>query len=321
MGGVVDAVAPRLVRGRRRDRPLPAVVSVADVGRLVRAAGSVRNQTMIERLYSTGCRVGELVRIRVENVDTSRRTIQVTGKGKQRTVFFGCCAARLVRRHLRGRRKGPLFVPELLRQTGCIHADKGVWRLHWRDYSGGTVHAHKTSTYLGINLTLRQAKLRAQQLVPKSKLIGPPQHRHLQTQAVTRVLRYAALRAGLARTTPHMIRHSFATHLLQNGCRHSSHSRFTGTHVSHHDSDIYARREYRTGEGPSSLSPKEIACLDRAQNFHSLRNLDVDPNEPETRTYFCNRGTCPSRFHCKCGRSCRASISPRCGITLTTTAA
>ena len=217
MGGVVDAVAPRLVRGRRRDRPLPAVVSVADVGRLVKAAGSVRNQTMIELLYSTGCRVGELVRIRVEDVDRSRRTIQVTGKGKERTVFFGSRAARLVRKLLRGRRKGPLFLPELLKQTGCIHADNGVWRLHWRDYSGGTVHAYKTSTYLGINLTLRQAKLRAKQLVPKSKLVCPPQYRHLQRQAVTRVLRYAALRAGLARTTPHMIRHSFATHLLQHG--------------------------------------------------------------------------------------------------------
>src|SRR5271156_403329 len=217
MGGVVDAVAPRLVRGKRRDRALPAVVSVADVGRLVRSAGSVRNQTMIELLYSTGCRVGELARIRVEDMDKSRCTIQVTGKGKERTVFFGSRAARLLRKHLRGRRRGPLFLPELLKQTGCIHVDNGVWRLHWRDYSGGTVHAYRTSTYLGINLTLRQARLRTKQLVPKSKLICPPQHRHLRTQAVARVLRYAAIRAGLARTTPHMIRHSFATHLLQHG--------------------------------------------------------------------------------------------------------
>jgi integrase len=170
MGGVVDAVAPRLVRGRRRDRSLPTVVSVGDVGRLVKAARTVRNQTMIELLYSTGCRVGELVRIRVEDVDRSRRTIRVAGKGKERTVFFGSSAARLLRKHLKGRRKGPLFLPELLKQTECIHAHHGVWRLHWRDYSGGTMHAHKTSTYLGINMTLRQAKARASQLIPRSKL-------------------------------------------------------------------------------------------------------------------------------------------------------
>jgi hypothetical protein len=132
-------------------------VSVGDVGRLVNAAGTVRNQTMIELLYATGCRVGELVRIRVEDIDQSRRTVRVAGKGKERTVFFGSRTARLLRKLLRGRRKGPLFLPELLRQTGCLHSHDGVWRLYWRDYSGGTIHAHKTSTYLGMNLTLQQA--------------------------------------------------------------------------------------------------------------------------------------------------------------------
>ena len=83
MSGVLDRVAPRLVRGRRRDRRLPAVVSVGEVGRLVNAAGTVRNQTMIELLYATGCRVGELVRIRVEDLDQPRRTIRVAGKGKE----------------------------------------------------------------------------------------------------------------------------------------------------------------------------------------------------------------------------------------------
>ena len=217
MGGVVDAVAPRPVRGRGRERRLPAVVSVGEVGRLVNAAGTLRNQTMIELLYATGCHVRELVRIRVEDVDRSRRTIRVAGKGKERTVFFGSRAARPLKLHLEGRRKGPLFLPELPKQTGSVHAHNGVWRLHWRDDSGGTVRAHKSSTFLGINLTLRQAKLRAQQLAPKSKLVCAPPSRHLQTPAVARVIRYAALRAGLARITPHLIRHAFATHLLQEG--------------------------------------------------------------------------------------------------------
>ena len=74
MGGIVDAVAPRLVRGRRSLRPLPAVVPVADIGRLIKAAGSARNKAMVESLYSTGCRVGERVAIRAEDVDLSRRT-------------------------------------------------------------------------------------------------------------------------------------------------------------------------------------------------------------------------------------------------------
>jgi site-specific recombinase XerD len=108
MGGVVDAVAPRLVRGRRGDRRLPAIVSVANVGRLVNAAGSVRNQTMIELLYSTGCRVGEFVRIRVEDVDQSRKTIRVAGEGTERTVFFGSRAARLLGKHPRRSAQGPI---------------------------------------------------------------------------------------------------------------------------------------------------------------------------------------------------------------------
>jgi site-specific recombinase XerD len=150
-------------------------------------------------------------------VGHSRRTIRVAGKGKERTVFFGSRAARRLRKHLRGQRKGPLILPELLRQTGCIHAHNEVRRLHGRDDSGRTVHAHKSSTYPGINLTWRQPKLRAQQLVRKGKLFCAPQSRHLQTQAVARVMRSAALRAGLARITPQIIRRSFATHLLPEG--------------------------------------------------------------------------------------------------------
>jgi len=218
MGGIVDSFVPRLIRGRQRMRQvLPRVVATADIGRLIDAAGSVRNKTMIELLYSTGCRVGELVGIRVEDVDFSRRTIRVSGKGKERTVFFGPRAKRLVKAHLRGRKKGPLFQPVEPNQIGCVHQSGDIWTAHWKDYSRGTVHAYKTSTYLGRNLNRRQAWERFRRMVPRWRLKCEPHRRHLRTTAVARVLFYASQRAGLGRVTPHMIRHSFATHLLHRG--------------------------------------------------------------------------------------------------------
>jgi site-specific recombinase XerD len=217
MGGVIGTAVPRLVRARRTTYRLPAVVAESDVASLVKNAGSIRNQAIVELLYSTGCRVGELVHMRAQDVDLRRRMIRVRGKGKERTVFFGARAKQLLTRHLAGRKQGPLFLPEPIKQTGCVHEHAGVWRVYWRDYSRGGVHAHRTCTYLGIGLTRREAWHRFRELVPKSKLIAQPQSRHLGTMAVARILRYAAKRAGLSRITPHMIRHSFATHMLQRG--------------------------------------------------------------------------------------------------------
>ncbi|KAB7791373.1 tyrosine recombinase XerC [Bifidobacterium leontopitheci] len=60
-----------------------------------RAAVALRDAAMLEMLYATGIRVGELVGIDVDDVDFSTRTVRVTGKGdKQRVVPFGAPAAR-----------------------------------------------------------------------------------------------------------------------------------------------------------------------------------------------------------------------------------
>jgi hypothetical protein len=45
--------------------------------------------------------------------------------------------------------------------------------------------------------------MRAALLVPKSRLVGPLQDRHLQTQAAARLLCYDAQRTVLAQITPH----------------------------------------------------------------------------------------------------------------------
>ncbi|WP_417218845.1 tyrosine recombinase XerC [Arthrobacter sp.] len=49
-----------------------------------------RNRAILEMLYATGIRVGELVGLDIDDVDHDRRTLRVLGKGdKERTVPFG----------------------------------------------------------------------------------------------------------------------------------------------------------------------------------------------------------------------------------------
>ena len=54
----------------------------------------LRNRAMVELLYATGVRVGELAGMDVDDLDPDRRTLRVVGKGnKERTVPYGLPAA------------------------------------------------------------------------------------------------------------------------------------------------------------------------------------------------------------------------------------
>lgn len=96
--GLLDAdVAARLVTAQV-SRPLPTVVTPERAGELVEAetaddahpAEGLRDRAILELLYATGIRVGELTGLDIGDVDFARQTARVTGKGnKQRTVPFG----------------------------------------------------------------------------------------------------------------------------------------------------------------------------------------------------------------------------------------
>jgi site-specific recombinase XerD len=100
----------------RIPRRLPRCLTTEDAASLLRAADSFDVQTtmMLSLLLATGMRVGELVRLRVEDVDASTGCIKVFGKGsRERVVFAGSAALRkLIEAHLlaqkhatRGRRR------------------------------------------------------------------------------------------------------------------------------------------------------------------------------------------------------------------------
>jgi len=84
-----------------------------------RHAVELRDAAMLELLYATGMRVGELTGLDVGDVAFSNRTAKVTGKGdKQRVIPFGAPAARALERWLEdgrprlanGRSGGALFL-------------------------------------------------------------------------------------------------------------------------------------------------------------------------------------------------------------------
>ncbi|WP_244331956.1 tyrosine recombinase XerC [Gordonia polyisoprenivorans] len=106
----------------RAHRTLPAVLTAEQAAAAVSAASSaptgdsaaegddvgpiaLRDRVILELLYGSGIRVGELCGLDLDDVDTGRRVLRVIGKGdKQRTVPFGLPADHAVQAWLsRGR--------------------------------------------------------------------------------------------------------------------------------------------------------------------------------------------------------------------------
>ncbi len=74
----------------KKERRLPVVLSVEEVRRLLDAPTNPKHRLMLWLLYSAGLRLGELVRLRPEDLDRERRTILVRqGKGAKdrRTIL------------------------------------------------------------------------------------------------------------------------------------------------------------------------------------------------------------------------------------------
>lgn len=104
----------------RPHKHLPAVLRVDEAEAAIRAALdsaaddspiAIRDVAIVELLYATGIRVGELAALDIDDVDRERRVVRVFGKGrKERTAPYGVPADQALERWL-SRGRPQLFAP------------------------------------------------------------------------------------------------------------------------------------------------------------------------------------------------------------------
>ncbi|MFM7183249.1 MAG: tyrosine recombinase [Planctomycetota bacterium] len=158
------------LRGPRRPRKLPRFLTGDEIARLLATPrpaepGGSRDRAILELMYSSGCRVRELVGLDDLDLDLRNATVRIRGKGRrERLGIVGSHARDAIR--------------------------------HWLASRPATTAARGASPPLFTNKFGRR----------------------LSVRGVARLLEKHLAAAGLAgKASPHTLRHSFATHLLDAG--------------------------------------------------------------------------------------------------------
>lgn len=100
---LIDTDPALRLKAPKKEGSLPGVLQQQQLIRLLAdlnlaaqdgAPMALRDRAMVELMYATGIRVGELAGLDIDDLDPDRRTLRVLGKGnKERTVPYGLPAA------------------------------------------------------------------------------------------------------------------------------------------------------------------------------------------------------------------------------------
>ena len=143
----------------KRTKKLPKVISLEEIEKLIDATNNLKHKLLIKFLYSSGLRVSELIKLKVNDLDVENFVVRVnSGKGnKDRLSIFAHSLKEDLLKYLCGRKE-------------------------------------------------------------QNQYLFDGRNGHITVKTVQKILENAAIKAKIGKkVTPHMLRHSFATHLLESG--------------------------------------------------------------------------------------------------------